>query len=307
MKLVRYFQHDRPHLGVVHRGRILNVEVLFSEAGEQVPDVIRDADLRRLASAPEILTILLADYLSYRDRHHSPDNSSNKDNPGLDPDKVRILPPIPDPGKVICIGLNYTDHCREQGKEPPPYPILFSKFANAICGQEDPILLPPLTGKLDYEAELGVVIGRGGSRIPTERALSHVFGYMCINDVSARDLQKADGQWLRAKGMDNFAPTGPYLVTADEILDPQNLAIRCRVNGQTMQDSNTREMVFPVAELIAFISQAITLTPGDIISTGTPDGVGQYRQPPVFLKPGDRVEVEIEGLGTLVNPVLSRD
>jgi 2-keto-4-pentenoate hydratase/2-oxohepta-3-ene-1,7-dioic acid hydratase in catechol pathway len=307
MKLVRYLQNDRAHLGILHSDLILSAERLFEGAGERPPTVVIDADLRRLAAAPEIITILLADYLAFRDRNAlRTGTGAYDDSVTVDPSTVRILAPIPDPGKIICIGLNYADHCREQGKEPPPYPILFSKFANAICGPDDPILLPPMTTKLDYEAELGVVIGMGGSNIPAERALAHVFGYTCVNDVSARDLQKADGQWLRAKGMDNFAPTGPCIVSADEIPDPQNLPIRCRLNGQTMQDSNTREMVFPITELIAFISRAITLSPGDIISTGTPDGVGLHRNPPVFLKDGDTVEVEIEGIGTLRNRVQSR-
>jgi 2-keto-4-pentenoate hydratase/2-oxohepta-3-ene-1,7-dioic acid hydratase in catechol pathway len=306
VKLLRYLQNDSAHLGILHRGLILNAVRLFEEAGETPPDVVIQADLKRLAAAPEILTILLADYLAFRDRNSVrppwvPDGVGV-----LEPSSVRILAPIPDPEKIICIGLNYADHCREQGKEPPPHPILFAKFANAICGPGDPILLPPLTNKLDYEAELGVVIGQGGSNIPRERALSYVFGYTCINDVSARDLQKSDGQWLRAKSMDNFAPTGPCIVSADEIPNPQSLAIRCRLNGQTMQDSSTREMIFPVAEIIAFISRAITLAPGDIISTGTPDGVGCHRNPPVFLKDGDQVEVEIEGIGTLSNRVQAR-
>jgi acylpyruvate hydrolase len=305
MKICRYQYRETVRLGIHHQNLIFDVEALFREAGEIVPDVVLQANLKSLASSHEIVTHLLADYLQFRQRHHG--ETSNADGTlAIDPTTVKFLAPIPDPEKFICIGLNYADHCREQGKEPPPHPVLFAKFPNAICGPGDPILLPPITSFVDYEAELGVVIGVGGSNIPEDRALNHIFGYTCINDISARDLQKSDGQWLRAKSMDNFAPTGPWILTRDAVPDPQNLAVQCRVNGQLLQNSNTREMIFPVAHLIAFISKALTLKPGDIISTGTPDGVGVYRNPKISLQPGDRVEVEIEGLGILENPVQAR-
>jgi 2-keto-4-pentenoate hydratase/2-oxohepta-3-ene-1,7-dioic acid hydratase in catechol pathway len=181
--------------------------------------------------------------------------------------------------------------------------VLFAKFANTVCGHREPVRKPPITTKLDFEGELGVVIGTGGKGIPKERALACVFGYTVINDVTARDIQKSDGQWLRAKGQDGFAPMGPCIATTAGIPDPQNLGIRTAVNGKVMQESNTNRMIFGVADIVAFITQGITLEPGDIISTGTPSGVGVWRNPPSFLEAGDVIEIEIEKIGKLVNPV----
>jgi 2-keto-4-pentenoate hydratase/2-oxohepta-3-ene-1,7-dioic acid hydratase in catechol pathway len=204
----------------------------------------------------------------------------------------------------VCVGLNYRDHAAETGKPLPERPILFSKFPTAVIGHEQPIVLPRVSDQVDYEGELAVIIGRRVKQIDREHALDAVLGYANFNDVSARDLQFGDGQWQRGKSCDTFAPMGPFLVTADEVGDPGQLGIRLRLNGTVMQDSNTRNLVFGVADLIAFISQAITLEPGDVIATGTPAGVGFARRPPVFLKAGDRVEVEIDGLGVLSNPVI---
>jgi 2-keto-4-pentenoate hydratase/2-oxohepta-3-ene-1,7-dioic acid hydratase in catechol pathway len=218
---------------------------------------------------------------------------------------VKLLAPVPQPRKVICIGLNYADHARESGVQPPPEPVLFNKFPTAIAADGDSIVLPPDSQEVDYEAELVVVIGRGGRRIARERALDHVAGYTVGNDVSARDwqLRKPAGQWLLGKSFDTFAPCGPHLVTADEVGDPGQLGIRLRLNGQTMQDSSTGQLIFPVPELIAYVSRVCTLEPGDVIFTGTPPGVGMARKPPVWLKPGDVCEVEIDRLGVLRNPV----
>ncbi len=216
---------------------------------------------------------------------------------------VRVLAPLV-PGKILCIGLNYMDHCREQHIEPPDRPTLFAKFPSSVIAPGEPIRWPAdFSTQVDYEAELAVVIGRPTSRVAAPDALSHVFGYTAANDVTARDVQKGDKQWIRGKAADTFCPLGPVVVTTDEIPDPQQLAIGCRVNGETRQASHTREMIFPVAQIIAFISRAITLDPGDVILTGTPDGVGQYRDPKVFLQPGDRIEVELGDLGVLDNPV----
>lgn len=219
----------------------------------------------------------------------------------------RLMAPIPRPNKVICIGLNYRDHAAETGAEIPSEPVVFGKFATAITGPGAQIVLPPAAKQVDYEAELVVVIGRGGKHIKAAKAFEHIAGYMCGNDVSARDWQKGrpGGQWLLGKTPDTFAPTGPWLVTADEIPDPHDLPIRLRLNGKAMQDGNTREFIFGVDQVIAHVSQLVTLEPGDLIFTGTPPGVGVARKPPVFLKPGDEVEVEIEGLGTLRNPVIA--
>jgi 2,4-didehydro-3-deoxy-L-rhamnonate hydrolase len=207
------------------------------------------------------------------------------------------------PQKIICVGLNYRDHAEEQGTDLPKAPLLFAKWPNTLIGNGEPILLPEESQQVDYEAELGVVIGTGGRGISEADALSHVRGYICVNDVSARDLQFADGQWTRGKSPDTFCPVGPELVPAERIPDPQALAIKLILNGETMQDSSTANMIFSVAEIISYISRTVTLEPGDLIATGTPAGVGVFRDPKVLLKDGDEVTVEIEGLGALTNPV----
>lgn len=217
---------------------------------------------------------------------------------------ARLGPPIPDPEKFICLGLNYRDHAAEANMEAPPAPILFSKFRNSLTGPNDPIVLPGVSEKIDYEAELGVVIGPRTKDVSEAEALSRVAGYTIVNDVSARDLQMQTGQWLAGKALDTFAPCGPALVTADEIPDPQRLAVRTRVNDEVVQDASTAEMIFSVAETVAFLSSLMTLEPGDLIATGTPAGVGFARKPPLWLKDGDVVEIEIEGLGALRNPVV---
>ena len=223
----------------------------------------------------------------------------------LDPDSVELRSPLLAPGKIVCVGLNYHDHCREQGIPAPGHPILFAKFANAVTHPGAPVRQPSITDQLDFECELAVVIGRRATRVAPEDALDHVFGYTILNDVTARDLQRADRQWLRAKGSDGFAPIGPVIVTADELADPQRLPIRSSVNGETWQDSTTAEMVFDVAALISFASRSITLEPGDILSTGTPAGVGHYQDPPRYLRPGDVMRCEIEGIGVLENPIVA--
>lgn len=218
-------------------------------------------------------------------------------------DQVQLLAPVLRPGKLICIGLNYRDHVAESNMPIPERPVIFSKFTTAIVGSNQPILLPGSSSQVDYEAELAVVIGRRAKFVQPEQALDYVFGYTCFNDISARDFQFKDGQWQRGKSCDTFAPMGPYIGTSDEIGDPHHLSIKLRLNGQIMQDSNTDQLIFGVRELIAFLSETITLEPGDVIATGTPPGVGFARKPPVFLKTGDRVEVDIERLGLLVNTV----
>jgi 2-keto-4-pentenoate hydratase/2-oxohepta-3-ene-1,7-dioic acid hydratase in catechol pathway len=207
------------------------------------------------------------------------------------------------PQKIICVGLNYRDHAEEQGTELPKAPLLFAKWSNTLIGAGDAILLPDESEQVDYEAELGVVIGTQGRHISEADALEHVRGYLCLNDVSARDLQFSDGQWTRGKSPDTFCPVGPRLVAREEISDPQALAIKCILNGETMQDSSTQNMIFSVAEIIAYVSRTVTLEPGDLIATGTPAGVGVFRDPKVLLKDGDEVTVAIEGLGALTNPV----
>jgi 2-keto-4-pentenoate hydratase/2-oxohepta-3-ene-1,7-dioic acid hydratase in catechol pathway len=208
------------------------------------------------------------------------------------------------PEKIVCVGLNYRDHAEEQGVALPDRPLLFAKWPNTLIADGKPIRIPSITTQADYEAELGVVIGRRASRVPVTEALGFVRGYVVANDVSARDLQFSDGQWVRGKSLDTFLPVGE-LVPANEVPDPQQLAIRAVLNGDVMQDSNTHNMVFSVAEIVSFVSQGISLEPGDLIITGTPAGVGAFRTPPVWLKPGDEIAIEIGGVGAITNPVVS--
>jgi 2-keto-4-pentenoate hydratase/2-oxohepta-3-ene-1,7-dioic acid hydratase in catechol pathway len=218
---------------------------------------------------------------------------------------VKLASPVPRPGKIICIGLNYRDHAAESGMDIPKSPITFSKYSSCAIGTGEPILIPEGCTQLDYEAELAFIIGRRARNVSRDNAFDYVLGYANFNDVSARDFQFADGQWQRGKACETFAPMGGFVATADEIADPQDLSIKLRLNGETMQDSNTCQMIFGVAELIEFLSRHITLEPGDVVATGTPPGVGFARKPPVYMKDGDRVEVEIAGLGVLSNPVSS--
>ena len=219
--------------------------------------------------------------------------------------QMSLCAPIPRPPKIVCIGLNYRDHAAETKMAIPEVPTVFSKYATSVTGHRRPIVLPGNSAKPDYEAEFAVVIGKGGRHIPEQAWREHVFGYTIVNDVSARDFQMATSQWMMGKTFDTFAPMGPVIVTADEIADPHNLHISLRLNGEVLQDSNTSNLIFGVGKLIAYLSSVFTLEPGDIISTGTPAGVGFARKPPVWLKPGDEVEVEIEGIGTLINPVIA--
>jgi len=230
--------------------------------------------------------------------------NTSPDDKGLLPlSSLQLLPPVPRPRKIICIGLNYKDHAAESKMEIPRSPIIFSKFPTCVVGPDEAVVLPATSAKVDYEAEMAVVIGRKAKHVPKEDAYHYVLGYTNFNDVSARDFQFADGQWQRGKSCDTFAPMGPYIVMTDEIEDPHGLFIRFRLNGKTLQDSSTSQLIFGVRELIAFLSETITLEPGDVIATGTPPGVGFARTPPVFLQDGDVAEVEVEGLGLLRNPV----
>jgi len=213
--------------------------------------------------------------------------------------------PVPRPSKIICIGLNYRDHAAESNMAIPESPVIFSKFPTCVIAPGEPVVVPSTSQQVDYEAELAVVIGRRAKNVKASRALDYVLGYTAFNDVSARDFQFADGQWQRGKSCDTFAPMGQSIVTTDQITDPHKLSIKLILNGQTMQDSNTDQLIFGVPELIEFLTESITLEPGDVIATGTPPGVGFARKPPVFLKPGDQMEVLIEGIGGLGNPVVA--
>ncbi|MFO7589917.1 MAG: fumarylacetoacetate hydrolase family protein [Acidimicrobiia bacterium] len=217
---------------------------------------------------------------------------------------VRLLAPVPHPSKFLAIGINYADHIRETGRDAPTFPIFFNKQVSCITGPYDPIVIPRVSSDVDYEGELGVVIGRECRNVPADRALEHVAGFVVINDVTVRDWQYKSPTWTLGKSFDTHGPTGPWVVTPDEVGDPQDLRLRTLLNGEVMQDESTAEMVFDCASQIETLSTACTLVPGDLISTGTPSGVGFVRQPPVFLRAGDVVRIEIEGIGAIENPVV---
>jgi 2-keto-4-pentenoate hydratase/2-oxohepta-3-ene-1,7-dioic acid hydratase in catechol pathway len=218
---------------------------------------------------------------------------------------VRLRAPIPKPRKLICVGLNYRDHAAETGSQIPNVPTIFNKFATAVIGPGDNIVLPRVSKAPDYEAEFAFVIGRGGRHIAADSWRDHIFGYTIVNDVSARDYQRATTQWLMGKTFDTFAPMGPWIVTADEIADPHALDISMTINGEVLQSSNTSNLIFKIGDLISFLSSAFTLEPGDIVSTGTPAGVGAARKPPRFLRVGDECVVKLEKIGELRNPVIA--
>lgn len=289
MRLVTYLGAAGPSFGVsIGEGRILDLPAALSLLGVPAPRTME-----------ELLGLGDVGLEYARDAAH---RLGGEQAASVSIDAVRLLAPVRRPGKIVAVGLNYMDHCREQKVQPPKSPILFSKFPNSITDPGGVISWDArLTRKVDFEAELGVVIGRRARGVSAERALEYVAGYTALNDISARDLQFSDGQWVRGKSLDGFCPVGPVLVTRDEIPDPQHLRIRCRVNGTVYQDSNTSEMIFPVPRLIEFIAEGITLEPGDVIATGTPHGVGVFRTPPVYLADGDEVCVDIERIGELRN------
>lgn len=276
MRFVTFEQWGVPHAGVFFPDHIVNLE------GIGFPDVL--SVLRGGADALRKVQTHIAE---------SP--------AGVQLASVKLCAPIPDPPKILCMGLNYRDHAKEAGLEIPKYPVIFAKYRNTVIGTGDNIVLPKNSKKPDYEAEFGFVIGKTGRHVKAENWRDHVFGYMNCNDVSARDYQMSVSQWTMGKNFDTFAPMGPYLVSADEIEDPHNLNISLTLNGETMQSSNTRELIFGIPETVAFLSSVMTLEPGDVVLTGTPGGVGFSRKPPRWLAPGDEVVVSIEGLGELRN------
>ncbi len=286
MRLVTFLSHDHPRLGALRSDssgdtvidlnrvdlRLPADLVTFLEAGPAARALAEKA----VAGAPAAATHPLA--------------------------AVTLKAPILRPGKIICIGLNYSDHAAEAGHQVPDYPAVFAKFANTVIGPGEPIILPAeAPNEVDYEAELAIVIGKTCRNVSENEALDYVLGYTCGNDVSARDCQmRLDGQWARGKSFDTFCPLGPWIETD---LDPSDLRVRLILNGQVMQDGRTSQMLFPPARLVSYLSRQFTLLPGTVIMTGTPEGVGYFRKPPVFLKDGDEVTVEVEGIGSLTNPV----
>jgi len=314
MKLVTYESAKQSRLGVVQGDFVVDVATAYGLIAQgRIADAKLAAAaqvLRKLGRAPQDMIELLG--LGERYRHALGVTVGCAAAMGKKGPKGLLIPlrtaklraPIAHPNKITCIGLNYADHAREQGSEPPAAPIFFLKSHNTICGPGDPIKLPPNSAKVDYEAEFAVVIGKRGHRIPESDAHKYIAGYTLLHDVSARDMQFSDNQWYRGKSCDTFAPTGPWIVTADEIPDPNNLRISLTLNGETMQDSNTSNLIFKVPFLISYLSQSVTWEVGDLISTGTPPGVGVFRKPPVFLKAGDTASVSVEGIGTLTNTVV---
>lgn len=289
MRLVTFSHNGQPRLGAL----------VASAVGERVIDLARaqprlPADmLAFLEMGPDALNLARQAVAAA-----SPEE-------GLDAAAVSWLAPVPRPGKIIAIGQNYAAHAAEGNAPPPQYPIVFAKYANTVIGHKAPIVLPRISSQVDYEGELGVVIGRRAKAVSEEAALSYVAGYLCFHDVSARDYQMLTSQWTLGKTFDTFAPMGPALVTADEVPDPQALRVRTVVSGEVLQDGHTGDMIFSVAFLVAYLSAVMTLEPGDVIATGTPPGVGMARKPPRWLRPGDVVRIEIDGVGVLENPVVA--
>jgi 2-keto-4-pentenoate hydratase/2-oxohepta-3-ene-1,7-dioic acid hydratase in catechol pathway len=293
MQLCSYRAPDGERVGLVRDGRVT--------AAAEIGGPQTTGDLLR-GGLPALAALRDAADASAEAAGTSADGADPSFGGAVALESLELLAPVPRPGKVIAIGLNYRAHAEEQGTELPKEPLIFAKFPTSVVGHRSAIRWDPaLTAKVDYEAELAVVIGRTARQVPASEALGYVLGYTCGNDVSARDLQFGDRQWVRGKSLDTFCPLGPLLVTADELPDPQVLAIRCVVNGETLQESTTGDMIFGVAELVAHCSRAFTLEPGDVIMTGTPSGVGVYRDPPRFLADGDEVAIEIEGIGRLLN------
>ena len=285
MRLISCRTDSGEVLGVVAGERWLPADELVAGGPSTMTELL-DGDPRSLAALSTAAAAAVDEGRIARD--------------GRSLDDTVLLSPVPRPGKIVAIGRNYREHAAEEGVDPPPAPLVFAKWPSSVVGHRAEVRWDPgLTQQVDYEAELAVVIGRRARQVSAADALDHVLGYTCLNDVSARDIQFGDGQWVRGKSLDTFCPMGPVLVTSDEIPDPQALAISCSVNGELLQDGNTSQMYFGVAEIISYCSQSFSLEPGDVISTGTPSGVGVFRKPPRFLAAGDVMVVEIEGIGRL--------
>ncbi|HEV2506302.1 MAG TPA: fumarylacetoacetate hydrolase family protein [Mesorhizobium sp.] len=280
MRLCSFVHEGRNGYGVVNGDRVVDLSTLRSGAWPTLRDLVASRNLM------EVCSTALAQ------------------GGGLRLETITFAPVIPQPEKIFCVGLNYHDHMLETKHKPTAYPTLFSRFADSQCGHNARLVMPDISSQFDFEAELAVIIGRPGRDIPSDTALDHVIGYACYNDGSVRDWQIHTTQFLPGKNFPGTGAFGPYLVTADEVADPQNLTITCRLNGETVQSANTSDMIHSVAALIAYISRFTPLSPGDVIATGTPGGVGFTRVPPLFMKKGDVVEVEIETIGMLRNHVV---
>ena len=310
MRIISFATKDSdwgtPRLGIVlnvngrDSGQRLDCEKLFA-AAERPTNLLAwfDMDGRWLRTARDTAAQLERDPAAFAEARDKGWLVSSED--------AYWFAPVPRPGKIVCVGLNYRDHAEESGLAVPKVPVIFSKFSTCVIAPGEPVVIPTTSERVDYEAELAIVIGRAAKHVPAERAYDYILGYTAFNDVTARDFQFGDGQWQRGKSCDTFAPMGQTIVTTDEIPDPHTLRISLELNGTVMQESNTDQLIFSVPQMIEFISASITLEPGDVIATGTPAGVGFARKPPVFLKPGDVMEVNIERIGGLGNPVVAAE
>jgi len=295
---------ETPRLGIIlnvngrDSGQRLDCERLFEPADRPTnPLAWFDMDARWFKTARDTAARLERDAAAFADAKRKGLLVPSED--------AYWFAPVPRPGKIVCVGLNYRDHAEESGLAVPKVPVIFSKFSTCVIAPGEPVVIPTTSERVDYEAELAIVIGRHAKHVSASRAYEYVLGYTAFNDVTARDFQFGDGQWQRGKSCDTFAPMGQTIVTTDEIPDPHSLRITLELNGIVMQESNTDQLIFSVPEMIEFISASITLEPGDVIATGTPAGVGFARKPPVFLKPGDKMEVDIERIGRLGNPIVA--
>lgn len=307
MRLVSFASPLGPRLGASAGDHVIDLNAAY--AGYLTSQAVPDAAARAAAEVPADAAAFLRGGAQALERaraavRYAMEVPSLVTHPRS---ALRLLSPVPNPPKVICLGLNYMDHAAEASMKPPDYPVLFSKYASTLIGHGEPIRIPRVSDKVDYEAELAVVIGRPGRYVSEADALDYVAGYTILNDVSVRDYQMRTSQWTTGKMFHRSTPVGPELVTADEVGDPESLEIELTVNGRVLQKGSTRDMIFAVAKTVAYISEICELEPGDIIATGTPAGVGFTRQPPIFLKPGDTVTVRIDGLGALSNPVASEN
>ncbi|MCF2136773.1 MAG: fumarylacetoacetate hydrolase family protein [Candidatus Thorarchaeota archaeon] len=300
MHLVSYAHLGDMSIGIIHESNLYDIPMLASQYGLAEGRYGRDfpRTMIELLRWPDGVSVVQDLLVALRD-----DTSSERVN-ALDLSEVKILAPIIRPGKIIALGLNYKSHIQETGREVPEFPVIFAKFPSAVVHPEDDIPYPSLTRRLDWEVELGVVIGKTCKQVSSNDALDYVAGYTIINDLSARDLQKRDGQWVRAKSLDGFCPMGPVIVTTDELGDGSGLRLYSKINGTIKQDSTTSDLLFDVPHIIEYLSQAFTLEPGDVIATGTPSGVGFARDPPEYLQPGDEMDLFIEKIGHLRNRIV---
>ena len=314
MKLVTFHTEYGERIGAVMNDHILDLhkacELYYAEQGHGKPHAMAQAlcppsmveFLRGGEEAMELARTLVSKFPDYISTPRVMKDLAER-RIILRPTGLRLAAPVPRPGKILCLGLNYRDHAQEAGQQLPEVPVIFTKPPDCVIGPGDPILIPKVSDQVDYEIELAFVMGRRAKDVPDSRALEYVAGYTIFNDVSARDYQLSTSQWYIGKAFDTFGPMGPYLVTRDEVPDPHALNVELQLNGRAMQSSNTRNLVFGVSRLVAFLSAVMTLEPGDVIATGTPGGIGHFQKPPRYLKPGDVCTLAIEKLGTLENPV----